>query len=153
MKRTALLILAVCFVISVSGTSALALWKKYVDYPKFSPSPEQEAVLSVVEAFKKTNNDADKNSHFALFAEDAVIVVTAGQRYYNEMTGREEIIEKTPWTGTKVRYTKIWFGKMENGRAELSTKVSLSSGKRATYNWTLVRVQESWKIGKLVMKV
>ena len=161
MKKIALLIIiSICLValVTVPALDAFAFGKKYVKFKKFVPkNQKQENVLAIIKDFKETTNKEDKEGHFALFADDGVIVVKAGQHYSETMSGKKEITAKTPWTGTKIEFTKIWFGKIKNGTAEVNTKVKLiggESGKRsATYEWILTQIGEAWKIKELKMNI
>ena len=153
---TAILV-AVCLMV-VLPSSSFAWGKKYVKFAEFAPKgQEQEAILAFIKDFRKTTNSEDKPGHFALFTDDAVLIVQAGQHYFEKMNGKQEIIDKTPWTGTKVQFTKIWFGKTKDGTARVNTKVTLTGGERgrsyATYEWILVQVKDTWKIKKLTMSI
>jgi len=156
MKRLGFSTVLLMVLVVTLPLGAMSWGKKYVKFTDFVPKgPEQRAVLSVINDFRQTANDKDKDAHFSLFADDAILVVDAGNgNYHNEMEGKQQIIKGTPWTGTKIKYTKIWFGKIENGRAEVNTKTALSDGGYGTYEWIIVQVEDgSWKIQSLSMNL
>lgn len=158
------MVLSVCLMVMVvMPTSDVSGWgKKYIKFTEFIPTErQQEVILGIINDFQETANKGDKNAHFDLFVDDSIIIVdVSGGRYHKEMDGKQEIINKTPWTGTTIEFTKIWFGKIENGKAIVNTKTVLRGGDRgtryATYEWVLTQVQDSkdsWKIQKLTMNI